>query len=205
MSARTYLGFLPWLVFAFVGRTTGGGVAWGGVAALAIAVIIAVSSARTGSLTLLEVSAIVLFAGFAFAGAIDQHNPQGFLAEYFRALAAGGLALVAFASTRFTPLTEPYAREIVLRKFWDTARFKRVNVELTLMCGVTFLGIALSYAAAATVHSHALAITFNWIVPVGLALLGVRRATLRWSEEFDAAAMSLDAMLDQSDLWEYTE
>jgi hypothetical protein len=205
MSARAYLGFLPWLVFVFVGRTTSGGVAWGGVAALAVAVIIAVSSARTGSLKLLEVSAVVLFAGFALGGAINQHDPQGFLAQHFRALAAGALAVIAFASTRFTPLTEPYTREIVLRKFWDTARFKRVNVELTLMCAVTSLGIALSYAAAATTHSHALATILNLIVPVGLALLGVRRATLRWSEEFDAEAMSLDAMLDQSDLWEFTE
>lgn len=205
MSARTYLGFLPWLVFAFVGRTVSGGVAWGAAAALATAIVIAVSSARTGSLKPLEVSAILLFAAFAIAGAVDQHNPQGFLAEYFRALAAGSSALIALVSTRFTPLTEPYAREIVLRKFWDTPRFRRVNVELTLMCAVTFLGIATSYAAAAIVHSHALATVFNWIVPVGMALLGVRQATLRWSEEFDAEAMSLDAMLDQSDLWEFTE
>ena len=35
MSARTYLGFLPWIVFAVVGRGSLEGVAWGGVAALA--------------------------------------------------------------------------------------------------------------------------------------------------------------------------
>jgi hypothetical protein len=193
------------MVVALVGRNVTGGVGWAAAAALATAVIIAVSSARTGSLNLLEVSAMVTFAGFAIAGALDQHNPQGFLAEYFPALAAGSMALLALASTRFTPLTEPYAREVVLRKFWDTPRFKRVNVELTLMCAATFVGIALSYAIAAAVPSHGLATVFNWIVPVGLALLGVRKATLRWSEEFDAEAMSLDAMLDQRDLWEFSE
>jgi hypothetical protein len=42
MSGRTYLGFLPWVVFALVGRAMSEGVAWGGVAALLTAVVITV-------------------------------------------------------------------------------------------------------------------------------------------------------------------
>src|ERR1700704_4733698 len=116
MSGRTYLGFLPWVVFALVGRAISEGVALGGVAALITAVVITVASARTGSVKLLEVSAIALFGGFVVAGASHQHDPNGFLQQYCQALSAGALALIAVASLRSTPVTEPYAREIVLRK-----------------------------------------------------------------------------------------
>ncbi len=205
MSSRIYLGFLPWVVFAFIGRTISGGVAWGAMAALGTAVVIAVASARAGSVTLLGMSAIALFAGLAVFGALDQHNPNGFLQQYFRVIAAGAIALIALVSTRFTPFTEPYAREIVLRKFWATPRFKRVNVELSRTWALTFLAIALSFTAAALIDSHAWSTVFNWIVPVGLTLLGVRQATRLWNEEYDADAMTLDAMLDQTDLWEFTD
>ena len=202
MSGRTYLGFLPWVVFAVVGRAMGEGVAWGGVTALITAVVIAVASARTGSVKLLEVSAVALFAGFVVAGAFDQHDPQGFLQQYCRAISAGGLAVIALVSLRSTPFTEPYAREIVLRKFWNTPRFKRVNVELTLIWTVVFSAIALSNAAAAAIDARVWETLFNWIAPIAIALLGVKQASLQWSEQFDTGTMSLDAMLNQRELWE---
>jgi hypothetical protein len=202
MSSRTYLAFLPWVVFAFVGRTWSEGVAWGGVAALTTAVIIAVASARAGSVPPLEIAAIFVFAGFVIAGATHQHEPHGFLQQYFRAMAAGSLALIALVSLRTTPFTEPYAREMVLRKFWNTPRFKRVNVDLTLVWVMVFSAIALSYTAAAVVDSHAWSTVFQWIAPVALVLLGVKQSTLRWSEQFDTDAMGLDAMLSQTELWE---
>ena len=202
MSGRTYLGFLPWLVFAVVGRAMGEGVAWGGVTALITAVVITVASARTGSVKPLEVSAIAFFAGFVVAGALDRHDPQGFLQQYCRAISAGGLALIALVSLRSTPFTEPYAREIVLRKFWDTPRFKRVNVELTLIWTVVFSAIALSNAAAAAIDARVWETLFTWIVPIAFVLLGVKQASLQWSEQFDAGTMSLDAMLNQRELWE---
>lgn len=205
MSPRIYLGFLPWVVFAFVGRTISGGVAWGGAAALATAIAIAVASARTGSVTLLGISAIALFAVLTVCGALDQHDPSGFLQQYFRAIAAGAMTLIAVVSTRFTPFTEPYSREIVVRKFWDTPRFKRVNVELSQIWAITFLAITLSFTAAVVIDSNAWSTVFNWIVPVGVTLLGVRAAARLWDDEYDADSMTLDAMLDQSDLWEFSE
>jgi hypothetical protein len=190
------------VVFAVVGRATGEGVAWGGVAALITAVVITVASARTGSVKLLEVSAIALFAVFAVAGALSQHDPQGFLQQYCRAISAAGLALIALASLRSTPFTEPYAQEMVLRKFWNTPRFKRVNVELTLIWASVFAAIALSNAAAAAIDTRLWETVFTWIAPIGFALLGVKQASLQWSEQFDTATMGLDAMLDQRELWE---
>ena len=202
MSARTYLGFLPWVVFAFVGRTMSEGVAWGGFAAMATAIVIAVTSARAGAVRPLEVIAIVFFGGFVVMGAMHQHDPRGFLQHYCRALSAGGLALIALGSLAHTPFTEPYAREVVLRKFWDTPRFRRVNVELTLIWATVFTAIALSNAVGAAIGTRLAGTAFNWIVPVGLALLGVKQASLRWSEQFDVDAMSLDAMLNQVELWD---
>ena len=202
MSQRTYLGFLPWVVFAFVGRGMGEGVAWGGVVALLTAVVVTVTSSRAGTVSGLELSAIVLFTGFAIAGSLNQHDPQGFLQHYCRAMSAAGLALIALVSLRYSPITEPYAREIVLKKFWDTPRFKRVNIELTLIWAMVFSAIALSNVAGAAIDTRLGGTVFNWIVPVALALLGVRQSSLRWSEQFDTEAMGLDAMLNQVEFWD---
>ena len=202
MSGRTYLGFLPWAVFAIVGRAMGEGVAWGGVAALITAAVITIASARAGSVHPLEVSAIVLFAGFVVVGALNQHDPHGFLQHYARTLSASSLALITLVSLRYTPFTEPYAREIVLRRFWNTPRFKRVNVELTLIWAAVFAAIAVSYATGALLGTRLAGTTFGWILPVGLALIGVQQSSQRWTEQFDPDAMSLDAMLGQVEFWD---
>ena len=204
MSGRTYLGFLPWVVFAFVGRAMGEGVAWGGVAAMVTAIVIALVSARSGSVHLLEVSAIGLFAGFVVAGALNQHDAGGFLQHYCRSISAAGLGVIALVSARYTPITEPYAREIVLRKFWSTPRFKQVNIDLTLIWAMVAFAIALSNAAGVMIGTRLGGTAFNWIVPVAVALLGAKQASLRWTEQFDTDAMSLDAMLNQGELWETT-
>src|SRR5947207_139253 len=178
MSGRTYLGFLPWVVFALVAPPMREGVAWGGVAALITAVVITVASARTGSVKLLEVSAIALFAGFVVAGASHQHDPHGLLQQYCLALSAGGLAVIALVSLRSTPVIEPYAREIVPRKLWRTPRFKRVTVDLTLTWAMVFSAIALSNAAAAAIGTRLWETVFNSIVPLALTLVGVKQSSL---------------------------
>lgn len=201
MSGRTYLGFLPWAVFAVVGRAMGEGVAWGGVAALITALVLTIGSARAGAVHPLELSAIVLFSGFTVLGAMNQHDPHGFLQHYARAVSAAGLALITLLSLRSTPFTEPYAREIVLRKVWNTPRFKRVNVELTLIWAAVFTAIAVSYAIGAMIGTRLGGTIFGWIGPIALALLGARQSSQRWTEHFDTDAMSLDAMLNQVDFW----
>jgi hypothetical protein len=201
MSARIYLGFVPWIVFAFVGRGSLEGFAWGAVAALIAGVAIAVTSARARSVKELEIFSIALFAGLAVAGALDQHDPGGFLQRYQSAIAVGALACFAVASLAFHPFTEQYAREVVQRKYWDTSRFNRANVELTLMWAGVFVAIAASELAAGALDSRLAATMFNWVVPVGLVLVGVQQASIRWSDQFDEESMGLDAMLNQVELW----
>jgi len=202
MSARTYLGFLPWIVFALVGRGSLEGVAWGAVAAVCTAGVIAIGSARTRSVKELEIFSLALFLGLAVAGALNQHDPQGFLQRYHNGLAVGALACFAVASLAFQPFTEQYARELVQRKYWDTHRFNRANVELTLMWAAVFVAVAGSQITAGVIATRLGATIFNWVLPVALILLGVRQATLRWTDQFDEESMGLDAMLNQGELWD---
>ena len=202
MSARTYLGFLPWIVFALVARQSLEGVAWGGVAAVLTAGLIAIASARTRSVKELEIFSLALFFTLAVAGALNQHDPDGFLQRYHNGLAVGALACFAVASLAFEPFTEQYARELVQRKYWNTNRFNRANVELTLMWAVVFVAVAASQITAGIIETRLGATIFNWVLPIGLVLLGVRQATLRWTDQFDGETMGLDAMLNQGELWE---
>jgi hypothetical protein len=202
MSARTYLGFLPWIVFALVARQSLEGVAWGGVAAVATAGAIAIGSARTRSVKELEIFSLALFFILAVAGAMNQHDPDGFLQRYHNGLAVGALACFAVASLAFQPFTEQYARELVQRKYWNTNRFNRANVELTLMWATVFVAIAASEVTAGVIETRLGATVFNWVLPIALILLGVRQATLRWEDQFDGESMGLDAMLNQGELWD---
>ena len=202
MSARTYLGFLPWIVFALIGRGSLEGVAWGSVAALATATVIICASVRDRSVKELEIFSIALFVSLAVAGALNQHDPHRLLQPYDHALAVAALAGFAVTSLAFQPFTERYAREIVQRKYWNTSRFNRANVELTLMWAAVFFAIATSQLTAGAIATRLGSTIFNWVLPVGLIVLGVRQAQLRWSDQFDGESMGLDAMLNQRELWE---
>ena len=202
MSPRLYMGLLPWIVFAFVGRGSLEGAAWGAVAALIAAIVIASMSARTRSVKDLEIFSIVLFATLAVWGATDQYNPHGFLQRYHNGIAVGALACFALASLAFQPFTEPYAREVVQRKYWKTARFSRANVELTLMWAVVYTAIAASQIAAGAIHTRLGSTVFTWVLPMLLVVLGVKQATMRWNDQFDGESMGIDALLNQGELWD---
>ena len=201
MSPRLYLGLVPWIVFAVVGRGSLEGVAWGGAAALGVALLIVAMSSRTHAVKDLEIFAAVLFAGFTLWGVSDQHNPHGFLQHYHNGISTAALALFAVASLAWQPFTEPYARELVQRKYWKTARFIRANVELTLMWSVVFGAIAASQTLAGAIHTRLGSTIFTWVVPIAVVLLGVKEATMRWEDQFDGESMGLDAMLNQVELW----
>jgi hypothetical protein len=202
MSPRLYLGLVPWIVFMIVGRGSLEGAAWGAATALCVALALVAVSTRTRSVKDLEVFAVVLFAGLTLWGASDQNNPHGLLQRYHNGVATGALACFAVASLAFQPFTEPYAREVVQRKYWKTARFARANVELTLMWSVVFTAIAASQTVAGAIHTRLGSTIFTWVVPLGIALLGVKQATMRWDDQFDGESMTLDAMLNQVELWD---
>jgi hypothetical protein len=204
MSPRVYLGLLPWIVFALVGLGSLEGATWAAAAALAVAVGILVVSARTHAVKDLEIFAVVLFAVLVLWGATDQHDVHGILQRYHSAVATGALACFAIASLAWQPFTVPYAREVVQKKYWKTARFTRANVELTLMWAAVFAAVAASQAAAGAIDTRLATTVFTWVLPLGLVLLGVKQASTRWDDQFDGESMSLDAVFNQVELWRDT-
>lgn len=202
MSPRLYLALVPWIVFALVGRDSLEGVAWGAVAALVVALVILALSIRTRSVKDLEIFAVVLFATLAVWAVSDQHDPAGVLQRFHGAIAVGVLALFAVASLAFQPFTEPYAREVVQRKYWATSRFSRINVELTLMWAVVFAAVAAAQAAAGAINTPLASAIFGWLVPAAIVLVGATQATARWNDQFDGESMGLDALLNQGELWD---
>ena len=202
MNPRLYVGLLPWVVFAIVGRATVGGVAWGAFAALAAELVIVAASARTRSMKDLEVFGAGLFSALAVWAVSDQHDPLGVLQRFHGAIAVGALALFAVVSLAFQPFTEPYAREVVQRKYWTTARFNRANVELTLIWAVAFAATAASLAAAGALQTRLGTTVFAGLLPVAILLLGATQATIRWNDQFDGESMGIDALLNQGELWD---
>jgi len=202
MNSRLYVGLLPWVVFVVVGRGTVEGVAWAAFAALAVALVIVAVSARSRSLKDLEVFAVGLFSALAVWAVSDQHDPLGVLQRFHGAIAVGALALFAVASLAFQPFTEPYAREVVQRKYWTTARFTRTNVELSLMWAVVFAATAASLAAAGVVQTRLGTTVFGGVAPIAILLLGATQATTRWNDQFDGESMGIDALLNQGELWD---
>jgi len=202
MSSRVYLALLPWIVFSFVARGTLEGVTWGAVLALFTALAVTRASARVGSVKELEVFAVGLFAVLAVAGALDQHDPNGVLQRFHNGIAMGALTVFALASLAYRPFTDRFAREVVLRRYWETPRFARANVELTLMWTTMFAAITASQVLGAALATRLGSTVFTWVVPIGIVIGGVRQALLRWSDQFDGESMSLDAMLNQGELWD---
>jgi drug/metabolite transporter (DMT)-like permease len=82
---------------------------------------------RAGKPKILELAAVVSFAGVcAVVFAIDPGSADT-LHRYARGIAAGLLAAIAFGSLLFTPLTEQYARDAVPQRVWDPPQFKAVK------------------------------------------------------------------------------
>ena len=204
MSARTYLGFLPWIVFAVVAPRLARRRRVGRASprVLTAAVITSVS-ARDRSVKELEIFSIALFVSLAVAGALNQHDPQGFLQRYHNGVAVGALALLRGRLARLPA---------VHRAVRPRARAAEVLEDLALQPGQrradAHVGGRCSWRSRrrrsrpASFETRLGSTIFNWVLPVGLVVLGVRQATLRWSDQFDGESMGLDAMLNQRELWE---
>ena len=204
MSARTYLGFLPWIVFAVVARGSLEGVAWGAVAAVCTAGAIAIVSARNRSVKELEIFSLALFLGVGRRRSVESARPAGLPAAIPQRSGGGGARLLRGGRPlAFQPFTEQYARELVQRKYWNTHRFnraeRRAHADVGGRCSSAIAG---SQITAGVIETRLGATIFNWVLPVGLIVLGVRQATLRWSDQFDEESMGLDAVLNQGELWD---
>jgi hypothetical protein len=168
-----FIALVPWLLFSVVCRVS---VQAASLLALVAAVGIALPAVRAGRPKILELAAVVSFAGFSVVVlAIDPGSADA-LHRYARGIASGLLALIAFGSLLFTPFTEQYARESVPERFWHTAQFKAANRALTTMWGAIFAAMVPCHIAAGSIDTTRSNLIFNWVLPVMLVLWGVKRS-----------------------------
>lgn len=170
---RFWLGFVPWLLFTLVAHRDSLQAAV--VVGIATALIVSVPSFVAGRPKTLEVATILFFAVLAVVIFATDPGPTSFLDRYARALAAGGLAVIAFGSLALgTPFTEQYAREQVPRDRWDSPLFKSLNRRFTALWGAVFVAMACSHVAAGAIDTHRAETIFNWVIPIALVVWAVK-------------------------------
>ncbi len=180
-----YVAFVPWVLFTLI--TQHDGLKAAAIAALAASVIIALPGLFAGRPKLLELGAVVAFAGFAIVAFGADAATTALVARYARAMAAGVLALIASGSLLLTPFTEQYARESVRRELWSSPRFKQINRRLTLMWAWVFVAMIPSHLIAGAVDTRRANTIFNWVVPIVLVIWAAKR-TAAVSEAEDEVA-----------------
>ena len=172
---KVYLAFIPWVMFSLIARHSTLRAA--AVAALVGSIAIAAPSLYARRPKLLELGAIVAFAGFAtVAFAVDPSTGR-WVARYARAIAAALLALIAFFSLLFEPFTAQYARESVPRQFWSSPRFQRLNRQLTLMWALVFIAMVPAHLIAGALETHQANLVFNWAMPIILIIWAAKRTS----------------------------
>jgi hypothetical protein len=184
-----YVAFLPWVLFTLI--TQHDTLRAAAVAALAAAVAIAIPSLAAGRPKVLELGAVLAFAGFTVVAFTADPATSAWVARYARAIAASVLALISFASLLVVPFTEQYARESVPRQLWGSARFKAINRRLTLMWAWVFVAMIPSHLIAGAVDTRRANTIFNWLVPVVLVVWAAKRT----AAVSDTASVNPDAQV----------
>ncbi len=172
-GARIYVAFVPWVLFTLI--TQHGSLTVAAGIALAAAVLLCLPSLMRGRPKLLEIAAVVAFAGFMALAVTADPATSEWVMRYARAIAAGALALTAFGSLLFVPFTEQYARESVPSRSWGSRQFKQVNRQLTALWGWVFVAMIPSHLIAGALDTHRASVIFNWAIPVVLVVWAAKR------------------------------
>jgi hypothetical protein len=176
-----FIALIPWVLFTVVAEH--GTLKLASVAALVIAAGISLPGIIQGRPKLLELGAVFAFIGFTAVAFAADASLGEFVERYARAIAAGLLALIAFASLLAVPFTEQYAREEVPRELWSTTTFKSVNRRLTLMWGTVFAAMVPFHVAAGAIDTRPTNIVLNWVVPIALVLWGIKQTSIITEKE----------------------
>jgi hypothetical protein len=177
--AGIYVALVPWVLFSVVCRVS---VDAASLLALVAAAVIAAPGIKAGRPKILELAAVVSFAGFAAVVLAIDPGAADTLHRYARAIAAGLLAVIAFGSLLFTPFTEQYARESLPERVWSTPRFKAANRALTAMWGGVFAAMVPCHIVAGSLDTQRANLIFNWVVPVLLVMWAAKRSSVDAAE-----------------------
>jgi hypothetical protein len=170
-----FIALVPWIIFTVLASHAT--LKIGSLAALAAAIVIAVPGIRAGRPKALEVGAIFTFIGFVVVAFLADASTAHWVARYARGIAALILAAISFASLFFTPFTEQYAREQVPEQYWGSPKFKEINRKLTTMWACIFAAMVPFHAIAGTLDTRLGNIVFNWAIPLGLVVWGIKRSS----------------------------
>jgi hypothetical protein len=171
--AGIFVALVPWVLFSVICRLS---VPAASAIALVASAVIAWPAVRAGRPKILELAAVVSFAGFtAVVFAVDP-GAADTLHRYARGIAAGLLAVIAFGSLLLTPFTEQYARESVPERFWHTAQFKAGNRAMTAMWGGIFAAMVPCHIIAGSIDTTRTNLIFSWAIPGTLVMWGVKRS-----------------------------
>jgi hypothetical protein len=172
--AGIFVALVPWLLFSVVCRIS---VPAAALLALVASAGIAYPGVRAGRPKILELAAVISFAGLSLVVLAIDPGSADTLHRYARGIAAGLLALIAFGSLLLTPFTEQYARESVPERFWHTPRFKAGNRAMTAMWGAIFAAMVPCHVIAGSLDTTRSNLIFNWVLPVMFVLWGVKRSS----------------------------
>lgn len=167
-----YVAFVPWVLFTLVAQHST--LKWAAIAALAVSAAIALPSLLKRRPKLLEIGAVLTFAGFTVI-ALNDPGASQWVTRYARAIAAAMLALIAFGSLLVVPFTEQYARESVPRRFWSSPRFHQINRHLTTMWALVFAAMVPAHVIAGAIDTHRANLIFNWAIPIVLIVWAAKR------------------------------
>ncbi|MCH9643049.1 MAG: hypothetical protein K0U69_10425 [Actinomycetia bacterium] len=162
--------FIPWAIYWLVTNSPAGWF-YAAVTALAVALIFAAPTIRSG-LKVFDAVTIVFFAGMVVAGVLLGARYAGAMDVHSTVIAAAALALLAFVSLLFTPITAEYAREYVSPEQWGEPVFIRINRVVTFMWGSVFAAIAVLELIAD--NNPPARDWANWVLPIALFAFAVR-------------------------------
>jgi hypothetical protein len=153
---RSFLGFLPWIVYAVI--ATSDNWRYGAIAGLVIALAVIVLDRRSGKQwdqMVIETSAAVFFTVITIISLAD---PDSSLMRYGPALVDVWLAATTWGSLAIRkPFTLGIARSMSPKEVWETPLFYRVNAVITSVWGTSFVLAAVALALVLHSASHATA------------------------------------------------
>jgi len=120
---------------------------------------------------------VVSFAGFSLVVLVIDPGSADMLHRYARGIAAGLLALIAFASLLFTRSPSSTHASRCRERFWHTPQFKAGNRAMTAMWGAIFAAMVPCHNRRRLAGHHPLEPDLQLGAPVMFVLWGIKRSS----------------------------
>ena len=183
-AKKMLLGLLPWVVFSVLTQRAGASAV--GIAAVAAVALSAYFMATDGKGHRLKIIPVTGVIGFGVIAVLAFSGGQGmseWLADYGRGASALMLSAVMLISVITVPFSEQYARESVPKAYWSSPIFHAVNQKISALWGGAVLLMGCGHLLAGALDEAAINagssarptdLLLNWLLPIGLVLLGVK-------------------------------